>query len=189
MKYIYHTHPFHLHIFKQEFTESNIIQRNLNEQTLFCIRPIFLLIFGDSDHKILAACLADSWNLRKLVTHSSKKSVNFYQTTWRHIPDISVFIPINVSHVKGLWTEWLKNWGLDFWKQQVIFIFTTVSRPARPAQPLIQWIMGALSLGVKQQGCEAGHSTSSSAKVKNCGAVPPLPHVFIVWCFIIQAQG
>jgi hypothetical protein len=35
-------------------------------------------------------------------------------------------------------------------------------------QPLIQWIPGALSLGVKRPGREAVHSPPSSAKVKEC---------------------
>jgi hypothetical protein len=47
------------------------------------------------------------------------------------------------------------------------FFFTTVSRTALgPTQPPIQWVPGALSLGVKQLGCEADHSPPSSAKVK-----------------------
>jgi hypothetical protein len=36
---------------------------------------------------------------------------------------------------------------------------------------------GALSPGVKWQGCEADHSPQSSAKVKNGGAIPPLLHM------------
>jgi hypothetical protein len=52
-------------------------------------------------------------------------------------------------------------WGLG------IFLFTTVSRTALgPTQPLIQWVLGALSLGVKQLGCEADHSPPYSAEVK-----------------------
>jgi hypothetical protein len=47
------------------------------------------------------------------------------------------------------------------------FLFTTASRTALwPTQPPIQWVPGALSLGVKWLGCEADHSTPSSAKVK-----------------------
>jgi hypothetical protein len=38
----------------------------------------------------------------------------------------------------------------------------------RPTQPPIQWMPGALSLGVKQPGHEADHSPPSSAKVKEC---------------------
>jgi hypothetical protein len=49
-----------------------------------------------------------------------------------------------------------------------IFLFTTVSRMALgPTQPRIQWIRGALSLGVKRPGREADHSPPSSAEVKN----------------------
>jgi hypothetical protein len=36
-----------------------------------------------------------------------------------------------------------------------------------PTQPPIQWVAGALSLGVKQPGREADHSPLSSAEVKN----------------------
>jgi hypothetical protein len=47
------------------------------------------------------------------------------------------------------------------------FLFTTAFRTALgPTQPPIQWIPGALSLGVKRQGREADHSPSSNAEVK-----------------------
>jgi hypothetical protein len=36
------------------------------------------------------------------------------------------------------------------------------------------WVSGALSLGVKRPVREADHSPSSSAVVKNGGAIPPL---------------
>jgi hypothetical protein len=50
-----------------------------------------------------------------------------------------------------------------------IFLFTTASRPAlQPTQPPIQWIPGALSLGLKLQGREAYHSSPSSTEVKEC---------------------
>jgi hypothetical protein len=59
-----------------------------------------------------------------------------------------------------------------------IFFFSTVSTLALgPTQPPIQWVPGVLSLGVKRLGREADHSPPSSAEVKNCGAVPPLPHI------------
>jgi hypothetical protein len=52
-----------------------------------------------------------------------------------------------------------------------IFLFTTASRTALDAtQPPIQWVPGALSLGVKRPGSEADHSPPSSAKFRNaCG--------------------
>jgi hypothetical protein len=40
------------------------------------------------------------------------------------------------------------------------------------------------SPGVKRQGREADHSPPSSAEVKNGGAIPPLPYVYMVWCLI-----
>jgi hypothetical protein len=43
----------------------------------------------------------------------------------------------------------------------------------------IQWVPQALSLGAQRQRCKAGHLPPPSAKV-NGGAIPPLPHVFMV---------
>jgi hypothetical protein len=58
-----------------------------------------------------------------------------------------------------------------------IFLYSTASRPALgPTQPLIQWVLGALSLGVKRKGRESDHSPPSSDEVKNGGAIPPLAH-------------
>jgi hypothetical protein len=49
-----------------------------------------------------------------------------------------------------------------------IFLFTTASRPTLgPTQPPVQWVPGALSLGVKRPRREAEHSPPSSAEVKN----------------------
>jgi hypothetical protein len=47
----------------------------------------------------------------------------------------------------------------------------------RPTQPPTQWVPGAFSSGVKQQGRQADHLPISSAKVKKGGAIPPLPHM------------
>jgi hypothetical protein len=48
-----------------------------------------------------------------------------------------------------------------------IFFFSTSSRPALGStQPLIQWVPGALSTGVKRQGREADHSPPASDEVK-----------------------
>jgi len=39
-----------------------------------------------------------------------------------------------------------------------LFLFTTASRPALgPTQPPMQWVQGALSLGLKRPGHEADH--------------------------------
>jgi hypothetical protein len=59
--------------------------------------------------------------------------------------------------------------GFDSWQGLGIFLFTITSRMALgPTQPLIQWVPGALFLGVKRSGHEADHSPPSSAKVKEC---------------------
>jgi hypothetical protein len=41
----------------------------------------------------------------------------------------------------------------------------------------MQWIPGALSPEVKRPGREADHAPPHSGEVKNCGAIPPLPHI------------
>jgi hypothetical protein len=56
-----------------------------------------------------------------------------------------------------------------------IFLFTTASRTSMgPTQPTIQWVSGALSLGLKRPEREADHLSPSSAKVKEC--VEPYLH-------------
>jgi hypothetical protein len=57
------------------------------------------------------------------------------------------------------------------------FLFSIAVSPALgPTQPPIQWVPGAVSLGVKLQGREADNSPPFSAEVKNGGAVPSLSH-------------
>jgi hypothetical protein len=58
-----------------------------------------------------------------------------------------------------------------------IFLFTTASRLALgPSLPPIQWVPGAVYLGVKRSGCEADHSPQSSAEVKNEWNYTSTPH-------------
>jgi hypothetical protein len=50
-----------------------------------------------------------------------------------------------------------------------IFLITTASRTVLGStQPPIQWVFGAVSLGVKWLGREADHSPPSSAEIKEC---------------------
>jgi hypothetical protein len=69
-------------------------------------------------------------------------------------------------------------------------LYTTASKPALgPTQPPIQWVPGALSLGVKRQGREADHSPPSNVEVNMRGAILPLPqYAIMVWCSV-KAQG
>jgi hypothetical protein len=66
------------------------------------------------------------------------------------------------------------------------FFFTTASRTALgPTQPPIQWVPGALSLGVKRPVREADHSPPSSAEVKNAWSYTSTPqYVFMAWCLV-----
>jgi hypothetical protein len=60
--------------------------------------------------------------------------------------------------------------------QEIFFLYSAAFRPALgPTQPPIQWVPEALSLEVKRLKREADHSPTSSADVKNDGAIPPLP--------------
>jgi hypothetical protein len=63
-----------------------------------------------------------------------------------------------------------------------IFLFTTASEPALgPTQPPIQWVLVALSLGVKRPGIEADHSPPSSAEVKECVDIRGCTQKFPDW--------
>jgi hypothetical protein len=77
---------------------------------------------------------------------------------------------LNFVYVKMSATGWtIGVLGFEFWRVLGIFLFTVASRTALgPTQPPIQWVPGALSLGVKRLGREADHSPSSSAEVKEC---------------------
>jgi len=55
--------------------------------------------------------------------------------------------------------------GFNYWQGLGMSLFTTMSRMAlRPTQPPIQWVPGALPLGLKWPGHEADHSPPSSVE-------------------------
>jgi hypothetical protein len=82
------------------------------------------------------------------------------------LPSYTLMVWYLVKKSTGSWTIGVLGFG--FQRGLGIFLFTTASRTAlRPTQPPIQWLPGALSLGVKRPGCEADHSPPFSAEVKN----------------------
>jgi hypothetical protein len=69
----------------------------------------------------------------------------------------------------------LDSWGSVSSKVK-IFLFSIVFRPTLGStQPPIQWVLGALSLGIKLPEHEGDCSPPSAAEVKNGGAIPSLP--------------
>jgi hypothetical protein len=61
-----------------------------------------------------------------------------------------------------------------------IFLFITASRKfLGPTQPPIQYILGALSLGIKKPGREADHTRLPSAEVKNAWSYIFIPTVHL----------
>jgi hypothetical protein len=52
-------------------------------------------------------------------------------------------------------------------------------------QPPIQWVPGALSLGVKRPGREADQSPHLVPRLRMLGATLPFPqYIFMVWCLV-----
>jgi hypothetical protein len=68
--------------------------------------------------------------------------------------------------------------GFDSRRRLGIFLFTTASRTTLgPTQHPIQWVPGALSLGVKRPGREADHSPPCSAEFKNVWSYTSTPPI------------
>jgi hypothetical protein len=79
----------------------------------------------------------------------------------------------------GIATGWKA--GVHFLAGARVFL---VSRPTLgPTQPPIQWVPRGPSQGVKWLRREDDHLPPSSAEVKNCGAIPPLPIHFISFIY------
>jgi hypothetical protein len=69
---------------------------------------------------------------------------------------------------------WVGRLGIESRKRQN-FLFSAISIPAlRLTQPHTQWLLGALSPGVKRPRHEADYMPSSNAEIKNGEAKRPL---------------
>jgi len=70
------------------------------------------------------------------------------------------------------------------------FLLATVSRPAMGNYKFpIQWVLDALSLGVKRLGHETNHSPSASAKVKNAWTYTSTHPICLHGMVLTYAQG
>jgi hypothetical protein len=88
---------------------------------------------------------------------------------------IIIIIVIIIIIATGYWLD-DRGVGVRVLVGSRIF-FPTSSRPALgPTQPPIKWAPVVPSPSVKQQGREADHSPPTSAEVKKCGSMHPLPH-------------
>jgi predicted membrane channel-forming protein YqfA (hemolysin III family) len=67
-----------------------------------------------------------------------------------------------------------------------IFLFATASRQALELTQLpIQWVLGALSPGVKWLWCEVDHLPPSGPNIKNEWSYTSIPqYMFMAWCLV-----
>jgi hypothetical protein len=80
--------------------------------------------------------------------------------------------------------SWATGWTIgvlwfDSQRGLGIFLFAASRTALGLTQPPIQWVLGALSLGVKPPGCEAHHSPPSNAEVKECMELYLHPPIFL----------
>jgi hypothetical protein len=74
--------------------------------------------------------------------------------------------------------------GFDSWQRKYMFLFSTKSKQTLGFSQVMQWISGDLSPDVKLLGCEAHHSPSSRAEVKNEWRYTPFPPCVCVVRFV-----
>jgi hypothetical protein len=84
----------------------------------------------------------------------------------------SVMFWLLIGSVKSRYFQYVSSGGVKN------FLLSTSSRLALGlTQPHIQWVLGALSPGVKRPGREADHSPSTSAEVKKMWIYTCTPHM------------
>jgi hypothetical protein len=76
----------------------------------------------------------------------------------------------------------------DSRQRRYIFIYSTASRQDLvPTQSPIEWVLGALPLGIKRLEREANYSPPSTAEVEN-GEATTHPQVFMALCLILSTR-
>jgi hypothetical protein len=112
----------------------------------------------------------------------------FYSTTYPNVSWIQTLAVSNFTTNLGGIAQGhkLDDRGFESRQGLRIFLFTTASRPALGhTQPPIQWVRGALFLGVKRSGREGDYSPPSSAEIKNAWSYTSTPqYAFMAWCSI-----
>jgi hypothetical protein len=123
---------------------------------------------------------------------SSPASSNFLAFRFKYSPQHCS--QMRAAIAQSVW-RWTTGWtigvlGFDSRRGLGTFLLTTASRTALgPTQPPVQWVPGALSLGIKRPGREADHSPPSSAEVKEWVDLYLHPqYAFLAWC-LVKAQG
>jgi hypothetical protein len=84
-----------------------------------------------------------------------------------------------IQYCDCLQAGWPRGWSLSPSRGKN-FVFSMSSRPVlRRTQPPIQWVPGALSLGVNRLEHEADHSPPTSVRVKNKWIYTATPHTLL----------
>jgi hypothetical protein len=71
---------------------------------------------------------------------------------------------------------WPRDWSKSPGRVKNFLFSTSFRRTLGPTQPLIQWVSGALSPGVRRPQREAHHSPPFSADVKKIWIYTSTPH-------------
>jgi hypothetical protein len=104
---------------------------------------------------------------------------------WKYSYYQNICMYSSVSAAMRIWAKW---WVQFIEGVKDFSLLHRVQTSSEVHQPSTLWVLGALSPKVKQQGHYIDHSPPSSAKVKNGGAIPPLPQMPSWHCCIYKAR-
>jgi hypothetical protein len=88
---------------------------------------------------------------------------------------------------------WLSGTALGYGmesRQGLEILLTSASRAALGPTQSIQWVSGAISLGVKRPERKPNHSSQSSAEVRNAWSYTSTPPIALMaWCSVKKSTG